>query len=121
MSSCPACAQHVNATAKFCRMCGHRLAVEGASAASGEVPTGGKPGVQVEAYEDSVTLSYVAGRPGVPVDAGSAEGGGTRTATSATEFTTDGVCEICGQTASGVEALCSACAQLVVSSERDDG
>ncbi len=121
MSSCPACGKHVNATAKFCRMCGHRLAVTQASAAKSDVSPSREPEGQDEAYEESVTLSFVSDPPGAPVEAGSAVGGGTRTSMSATEAAADPVCEICGQTASEGEALCSACAQLVASSERDDG
>jgi hypothetical protein len=121
MSSCPACGKHVNATAKFCRMCGHRLAATRASAAKSELPPSGEPGAHDEAYEDSATLSFVSDPPGAPVDAGSAVGGGTRASTSVTEAAADPVCEICGRTASEGESLCSACAQLTASSEPDDG
>jgi hypothetical protein len=101
-------------------MCGHRLALTQALTAEGEV-SAGEPIAQDEAYEDSVTLSFVLDARGAPLDAGSVAAGGTPSVPPATRATTDPVCEICGKAVGEGEALCNACARLVASSERDDG
>jgi hypothetical protein len=121
MSACRACGTQVSATARFCRMCGHRLAVPEEFTAKSDVSAGNGPIAQADAYDDSVTLSFVSDTPSAPFEAGSAAGGGARTAASATDAVTAPACEICGKTAGEGEALCNACARLVAPSERDDG
>jgi hypothetical protein len=102
-------------------MCGHRLLVPEGFTAKSDVSAGEEPIARGDAYDDSVTLSFVTGTPSAPFEAGSAAGGGARTAASATDATTAPACEICGKTSGEGEALCNACAQLVAPSEGDDG